>query len=125
MERKWRRVSLLAVAVSVAGCGGTGDVCSVATDHLKACTGLDWATPESCDAEKAQIADRILSKECSKLQELQERRPSWVHEYCYLADGSCLNEHWLPAYSAPWGVDREGWLWHHPNVIHPSGLPWW
>lgn len=64
-------VLALAAALGLAACGGTADLCSMATAHLEACTSLDWAQPDTCDAQNAALAEKVLAIDCDELGQRQ------------------------------------------------------
>jgi len=66
-----RSILALAAALSLTACGGSEDVCSAATAHLEACTSLDWAQPGTCDAQNAELAEKVLAIDCDDLQQRQ------------------------------------------------------
>lgn len=62
----------LGLLTGVGACGGSETLCDVAAAHVKACTGLEWAT-DTCDAEQSKLAETALSFDC---EAFQERKPS-------------------------------------------------
>jgi len=74
-------------ALFVAGCAGSADICSLAADHLKSCTGVAPTASGNCSAENAA---RVLNADCSKLAN-QASRSSYffddLYDWLYGEDG--------------------------------------